>query len=177
MKFRGLSYDVKLVDESIEGMRVGDLALTHLVRGEQVEIECKGQVIHGLTRSASCSKNDSYQVGIQREQNENESGQDLNSSQESVLLGHFIRFHGRWIFCSILKSVGSSQARIKLLDGKEFVIRRNQVFQLNEAERRAMLEDKEEFEEAVEFYTLMAPEIRFDDVDTVIKYEFQQLRR
>jgi hypothetical protein len=69
------------------------------------------------------------------------------------------------------------QVRIRLLDGKQFVIRRNQVFQLNETERRAMLEDSEEFEEAVEFYTLMAPEISFADIDTVIKYEFQQMRR
>jgi hypothetical protein len=168
LKFRGEMIDIRIVNESIEGLRIGDVKLEHLERGELIEVLIDGETVRGRSRSVSRNKDETYQVGIQREPT------ILGKRVYSQLLGHFIRFQGQWVFCVLVEQVGSSRVRIRLLDGKEFTISRNQIFQLTEEERRAMLSDPEEFATTVEFYSLMAPHLTFDDIDSLIVREFQK---
>ena len=126
-----------------------------------------GQLVKGRTRSVSPNTDETFQVGLQRETT------IKNPVEENTrLLGHFVRFQNRWIACEILRAASTHRVRIRLLDGKELEIARNQIFQLSETSRREMLSHDDEFEEIQAVYRFMVPSCEFEDVDSIIKQEY-----
>lgn len=166
LTYKDESYEVVLIDESIEGIRVGNIKLEQMYRNEEIQLEIDGRVIRGRTRSVSRAGDDIYEIGFQRENT-------IRGDQpENQLLGHFIRFEGRWIACFIIGSSSQYQARIELFGGKQFPIRRNQIFQLTREERQAMLEDVKEFNSTIELYETMDPSLNLESIQSVLDHEF-----
>ncbi|MEM7782882.1 MAG: PilZ domain-containing protein [Planctomycetota bacterium] len=167
---RGEQYEVRLIDQSFDGVRVGDLKIDRLMKDEPVEIDLGHKTLTGLTRSVSSNTDDTYQVGVKLVDKKAEPFSDFNGQQ---LLGQFIRFQNKWVFCKIQKYVGANRAQIQLLGGKEIVIARSQIFQWTMEERKQMLADKFELATTRKFYHSLNPNLALENIESIVQLEFQ----
>ena len=163
----GKVVQVSVLDQSIEGMRIGNVHLDRLNRGDPIEVEIDGEVVLGQAQSVMRVDERTYEVGIRRADAGVAPVEDTHP-----LLVSFINLQQRWICCRIVEDVDPTHVRIRLLDGKEFKVDRETLFQLTESERRKMLGESPEFYGAVEFYRLLLPGSKFESVDDVIGHEF-----
>ena len=167
---RGSEFGVDVIDQSIDGLRIGGLPLDRLSVGERIEVDVDGEQILGRTRCIARVDERRYEIGIQREDFIDEESPD----DGNLLLVSFIHFQERWICCQIVEDIDDSWIRIELPDGKRFQVARTVLFQLTESERREMLRDEKEFFGATEFYQFMVPHLVWDTIDQVVRFEFQK---
>lgn len=155
-----------LIDESIEGLRVGGLDLLILFADQKVAVEINDELIVGRCRSVSRSDGGYFEVGIHRERD------DYDGDSQSLLLNSFMKFDGNSVTCVPLGLVGDDEVRIRLINGKEFTVMRNQIFQLTRQERLEELCDEEALAKVMQVYRLMDNDNGFTNRTSVLDHEF-----
>lgn len=140
-------------DESIDGMRVGNLDLLVLMTNQPMVVKYDNQSFTGCCRHISRSENGLYDVGLYREV------EALQPSGESVsiLLNSFMRFSDCDIVCIPLHWIDEDRLRVRLLDGNEFNVGRNKVFSLTRFEREQSLQDADTLQQLIQIYETMVP--------------------
>ena len=105
-----------VVDESIEGLRIGGLDLLILFADQKVTVEYDGESIVGRCRSVSRGDGGYFEVGIHRE------GDDYTEDPKSILLNTFMKFDGKSVTCVPMGVTQDDDVQIKLINGKEFTV-------------------------------------------------------
>ncbi len=165
------TYPCLLVDESIEGLRIGDIPLEHLKLNQAVTVMLDGEIVRGFARGLKRKADGSnhFEIGILRETTSRE------IEGEQKLLGHFLKLQRCSIHCHILESLDEERFRILMADGKVFTIPKERVMHRTEHERRAELKDQVEFTEIKKLYKALVPSGRLRTVDDLIAFEFKLL--
>ncbi|MFK7768135.1 MAG: hypothetical protein AB8B55_13005 [Mariniblastus sp.] len=155
-----------VVDESIEGLRVGGLDLLILFADQKVMVEFNDETITGRCRGISRGEGGYFEVGIFRET------ADYVEDTESILLNSFMSFNGKNIAVVPIGIVGDDQLRIRLINGKEFTIDRDKVLQITRQERLEELCNDEALAGVMEVYRLMDSSNGFTNRASVLDHEF-----
>lgn len=145
--FRNHQFAGELIDESINGFRIGNFDLISLARNQRVCVEYKGEQIEGYCRSIVRLADSNFAVGVAREW---ERDQGSAEATKSVLLRTYIRCGELKVVCQVLAEAvnwagevtgeeNDRFVRVGLLDGKEFTLPRSEVFSLTVTDRRAEL--------------------------------------
>ncbi|MEM7455602.1 MAG: PilZ domain-containing protein [Planctomycetota bacterium] len=164
---RGRTVSAMLVNESIEGLRVGGLAIKSLARGEQIQVMLDDRIVEGLTRSVSRSENENFEIGVQREDFSR-----YSDDAESRLLARYINFNGHLIVCEVCCSLSADSRLIRLLNGKELEVKPASLVSLSMDERRAILEADEELEAIEQIYKAFLPDAQLESVESILELEF-----
>ena len=155
-----------VVDESIEGLRIGGLDLLILFADQKVTVEYDGESIVGRCRSVSRGDGGYFEVGIHRE------GDDYTEDPKSILQNTFMKFDGKSVTCVPMGVTQDDDVQIKLINGKEFTVSRDQIFQLTRQERLEELCDDDTLAKVMQVYRLMDDANAFTSRTAVLDHEF-----
>ena len=155
-----------VVDESIDGLRVGGLDLLLLAADQRIEVEYLGQTLIGRCRSVARDENGLFQVGIYRED------PSYRANIRSMLLNSFMTFNGCDIVCLPISVVNEEKIRVRLMDGNEFTVQKDQVFQISRDEREMELQSQHKLSELLQVYSLMDANNRLYSLNDILDYEF-----
>ena len=155
-----------VIDESISGIRVGGLELLMLIADQKVTVVHDGQSIVGRCRSVTRDENGLFRIGIFRE------SEAHLSEPRSILLNSFMNLGGCDLVCLPLAVVDEHRIRVRLMDEKEFVVRRNQIFQLTRDEREKALRNHQTLTEISNIYSLMDDSRNWATVNDILLVEF-----
>lgn len=155
-----------VVDESIDGIRLGQLALLVLVADQKIKVEYDDQEFVGRCRSVSRDENDLFEIGVYRETD------DYQQQPISMLLNSFVHFNNCNIVCVPLTVIDENRIRIRLLHGKEFTANRNQILQLTRKERTKELADEKHLADIIQVYAMMNSPKELNDLDSILYQEF-----
>lgn len=162
----GSQQKVSVINQSIGGIRIGNIALDRLNRGDRIEIDFAGEVIEGVAQSLTRIDERTYEMGIRR------ADVDEDDGDRSALLVSYIHLQNRWICCRIVEDLDAQSVRIALLDGKTFKVERSVLFQLTCDERLQMLREGKHYQQAVEFYQIIIPQTKITSLADVLNLEF-----
>ena len=160
-----------VVDESIEGLRIGGLDLLILFADQSRRSgwapprrPCRTRLplsttesIVGRCRSVSRGDGGYFEVGIHRE------GDDYTEDPKSILLNTFMKFDGKSVTCVPMGVTQDDDVQIKLINGKEFTVSRDQIFQLC---------DDDTLAKVMQVYRLMDDANAFTSRTPVLDHEF-----
>lgn len=155
-----------VVDESDEGIRVGGLDLLVLFADQKVTVIHHESKVVGRCRVVSRDEDGLFQVGIFREP------ETFQENTQSLLLNSFMRFNEYNMVCVPIGVIDDRQIRIRFLDGKEFTVNREDIFQLTRPERMEELCDKDHLEAILQFYNLTSSKNEFTNREMVLNFEF-----
>lgn len=155
-----------VIDESDEGIRIGGLDLLILFADQKVTVIHGDKKIVGRCRVVSRDEKGKFQVGVYRET------ETFQENPHSLLLNSFMRFNEYNMVCVPIDVVDDRQIRIRFLDGKEFTVNREDVFQLTRSERMEELCDDDQLSAIMQFYSMTSSNNEFTNRETVLNHEF-----
>lgn len=155
-----------VIDESIHGLSVGRLDLVILLQDQPIEVKLENEHVIGKCRSVARDDAGLFRVGIRKQD-------EPQPPSNNILLNSYMNFGGCNVVCLPIKVVDEEHLLIRLLDGKEFAVTKNQLKQLTRAERTAELkQDRQLFEQIRSIYAAMSPGLILGSVDRIIEQEF-----
>ena len=155
-----------VVNESIDGLRIGEMELLILVADQKVTVCYDEGVTYGRCRSVSRDPNGTFQIGIYRVTD------DYVAETTSILLNSFMRFDGCDVVCVPLAALSGNRIRIRLLDGSEFTVKREQLFALTREEREQELRQPAKLQKLIDVYSFMDNSRDWYGADDVLNHEF-----
>ncbi len=155
-----------LINESIDGLRIGEMELLILIADQKVTVCHDDGVTVGRCRSVSRNPNGTFQIGIYRVPD------NYVGDATSILLNSFMRFDGCDVVCVPLAVMDDNRLRIRLINGVEFTVRREQLFQLTREEREQELRNPGKLQKLIEVYSFMDNSRDWYGADDVVNHEF-----
>ncbi len=107
-----------------------------------------------------------FQVGVFRET------EGYEENPQSLLLNSFMSFNEHNLVCVPIDVIDERQIRIRFLDGKEFTVNREDIFQLTRAERMEELCDEDRLSAIMQFYSMANSNNEFTNREMVLNHEF-----
>ena len=88
-------------------------------------------------------------------------------------MGHFLKAQGQLIFCEVLEQVDPQNARIRLMDGRQFITQASKISLRTRNERAVMIQITEHYDKIAAIYKLLSPEIQIDGHEHLLQLEFE----
>lgn len=162
------TYESKLLDESIGGVRVGSVPLLALSLNQPVEVTYETEVVKGVCRGVAREAENLYSIGIRRE----EAKPMDDDSANAMLLNTFMQFSGCDLLCIPVASVNANKVRVMMLGGRQFDVDRSKLYSMTRQERVEKLCSEQNYNNILQVYQLPLTNNAFDARDTIINQEF-----
>ncbi len=166
LQINGAAASAELANESIFGLCVGGIELMLLAADQPVTILYENEQIKGRCKSVSRDENGKFQIGIQKTDDDKESDRSL------ILVNTYMNFGGYHIVCLPIEMLPDDQVRIRLLDGKEFIVNRDQMIQFTRQEREANLRHPGMLQEILGIYTALNDNRCWYGESDILNHEF-----
>jgi hypothetical protein len=164
--WKGNCCDGVLIDESIEGLRVGLEDAIPFSTRDSVSISVDGNDIVARPRNLFRSSDEQYALGLERVTAQQ------NVSLHYHLIRQFVDLSGCSIPCTITEQDSGHRTLIQIADGKEFVVETQRLKKLTIGERAKQFEDPKQLHRVVNSYRALLPAVVFESIEDIIDLEF-----